>query len=84
MGHVSQGVAKQLAEKGLVTGVCSDTSSSDVIFWESCIYAKAIVKVHEGEQSMEFRGEIHTDLWGSALVATIKGCSYISFMDDKT
>ena len=30
MGHVSQGVTKQLAEKGLVTGVCIDTSSSGI------------------------------------------------------
>ena len=88
MGHVSQGVTKQLAEKGLITGVHINTSSGDVIFCESCTYVKAtqkpIAKVCEGEQSMEFRGEIHTDLWGLAPVTTIKGrCYYISFMDNK-
>ena len=56
MGHVSQGVVKQLAEKGLITRVRIDTSSGDVVFCESCTYMKAmwkpIVKMHEGEQSM--------------------------------
>ena len=88
MGHVSQGVAKQLAEKGLVTRVHIDTASGDDVFCESCIYAQAmrkpIAKAHEGEQSMEFRGEIHTDLWGPEPVTTIKGRNYyISFTDDK-
>ena len=44
LGHVSQGATKQLAEKGLVTGVCVDMSSGDVVFCGSCLYTEACGK----------------------------------------
>ena len=89
LGCVSPGVAKQLAEKELVPGVHVDTSLGNMVFCESCIYTKAtwkpVVKVQEEEWAAELRGKVHTDLWGSARVATIKGCRYyITFTDGKT
>lgn len=89
MGHISSGVAKKLAENGLVTGVRVDMSSGEPVFCESCVYAKAtrkpVAKEREGERATEFGGEIHSDLWGPAPVTTIKGRRYyVSFTDDKT
>ena len=60
LGHVLQGVAKQLVEKGLVTRVHIDTPSGDIVFCESCVYAKAtwklVVKAQKGEQATELGG----------------------------
>ena len=66
-----------------------DTLSGDVVFCESCIYAKVtqkpVAKVQEAEWANKLGGEVHTDLWGPAPVATIKWCRYyISFMDNET
>ena len=75
MGHISPAVAKRLAEKGMATGLHADTSSGEMVFCKSCIYAKAthkpIVKECQGEQTKEFGNEIHTNLWGPAPVATL-------------
>ena len=65
------------------------TDSVKPFFCESCVYAKSghkpIVKVMEGDRSMEFGGEIHTDLWGPAPVESKGGKHYyITFTDDKT
>jgi hypothetical protein len=90
MGHVSQEVARKLIEKGFVTGVRLETTpTGDPFFCESCVYAKAtrkpVAKAREGERATEFGGEIHSDLWGPAPVATKAGKRYyITFTDDKT
>ncbi|KAF9262706.1 hypothetical protein L218DRAFT_799190, partial [Marasmius fiardii PR-910] len=67
MGHISQGVARTLVEKGFITGVRLDSSRSDNVFCESCVYAKAtqkpIVKARQGERVKEVGEEVHTDLW---------------------
>src|SRR5882762_5597950 len=89
MGHISPGIAKKLVENGLVTGVRINDSSDGVVFCKSCVYAKAtqkpVAKEREGERATEFGGEVHTDLWGPAPVATIRGRRYyVTFTDDKT
>ena len=82
MGHISPGIAKKLVKNGLVTGVWIDDSSDGVVFCESCVYAKAtqkpVVKECEGERTIKFGREVHTDLWGPAPIATIHGCHYIT------
>jgi hypothetical protein len=90
MGHITPNVAKKLAESSFVTGVCLKTSSSgDPVFCESCVYAKAtqkpVSKFCGGDQATEFGAEIHSDLWGPALVVTKGGrCYYVTFVDDCT
>jgi len=89
MGHISPGIARKLVENGLVTGVRIEDSPDGVVFCESCVYAKAtrkpIPKQREGERSTEFGGEVHSDLWGPAPVATLRGRRYyVTFTDDKT
>lgn len=58
LGCVSPGVAKQFAEKGLVTRVRIDTLSGNMVFCKSCIYTKAtqkpVVKVQEGGGGMGY------------------------------
>jgi hypothetical protein len=53
MGHISPDAAKRLVEKGFVTGVNLDLSSTESNFCESCVHAKSkrspIRKVREGE-----------------------------------
>jgi len=75
MGHIAPAVAKKLVDNGLVTSVRLDTSSDEPIFCESCIYAKAtrkpVAKEREGERASVFGGEVHTDIWGPAPVATL-------------
>ena len=71
-----------------MTGVKLETMSGEFPFCESCVYAKAtrkpVAKV-QGEQATEFGGEIHSDLWGPAPVATkARKRYYITFTDDKT
>lgn len=89
MGHISPGVAKKLAENGLVAGIHVDMSLGEPIFCESCVYVKAmhkpVPKECEGDQAMEFGEEIHSDLWGPTPVTTLHGHHYyVSFTDDKT
>ena len=67
MGHISPEIARQLVNKGFVTGVRLEaTSSGDPFFCESCIYAKAtrksVPKERQGERATEFGGEVHSDL----------------------
>ena len=88
MGHISAGVARKLVDKGFITGVrLEPTSSGEPLFCESCIYAKAtrkpVPKTRDGERATKFGDEIHTDLWGPAPVATKGGKKYyITFTDD--
>jgi hypothetical protein len=89
MGHVSPEIAHRLITRGFVTGVKLNNSPAKPTFCESCIYAKAtcksIPKVHQGECAKEIDGEVHSDIWGPALVATLHGRRYyVSFIDDKT
>jgi hypothetical protein len=89
MGHISPAIAKKLVENGLVAGVWLDDSSGDIVFCESCVYAKAthkpVPKVCKGERATEFGGEIHSDLWGPTPVSMIHGRHYyVTFTDDKT
>lgn len=89
MGHISPETARKLVEKGPVTGVYLDKLTDESTFCESCIYAKVtrkpVAKVHEGERATEFGGEVHTDVWGPAPVATIGGKKYyVTFTNDKT
>ncbi|KAG2054575.1 hypothetical protein BDR06DRAFT_833832, partial [Suillus hirtellus] len=87
MGHIAPSAAHCLAENGLISGIKVDMSSGEPTFCELCVYAKAtrkpVMKVHKGEQASKFTGEVHTDLWGPAPVATLGGWRYyISFTDD--
>jgi hypothetical protein len=89
LGHIAPQAARKLVEAGLATGIKLDTSIVKPTFCESCIYAKStrkpVAKSREGERASEFAGEVHSDVWGPAPVATLKGCQYyVSFIDDKT
>ena len=90
MGHISATTARQLVDKGLVTGVKLDKKlNAQPFFCESCVYAKAtrkpVVKVCEGKRATLFREEVHSDLWGPAPVETKGGRKYyVSFTDDAT
>jgi len=90
MGHISVEMAQRLISNSLVTGIrLKTTSSGDPFFCKSCVYTKAtrkpVLKVCEGEQAAEIGGEIHSDLWGPAPLATKAGRRYyITFTDDKT
>ncbi len=89
MGHISPELARRLVEKGYVHGVRLVNSPAGPFFCESCVYGKAtrkpVSKYCEGERATEFGGEIHSDLWGPAPVASLhKKKYYISFVDDNT
>ncbi|KAF8431510.1 hypothetical protein L210DRAFT_823270, partial [Boletus edulis BED1] len=73
MGHIGAEVVKQLVSKGFITGIQLVPSGSDEnIICESCITAKAKRHPeHEGSCSMEYGGEIHSDLWGPAPVKSL-------------
>ena len=75
-----------MAEDNLVVGVKLDKSSS---IWscDSCEYAKAhgkpIWKEWEFPRASKLGEEVHSDMWGPALVQTINGREYYgSFTDD--
>ncbi|KIJ05997.1 hypothetical protein PAXINDRAFT_92645, partial [Paxillus involutus ATCC 200175] len=72
MGHIAPSAARRFAEKGLVSGLKVNTSSDELTFCESCVYAKAtrkpIAKVREGERAKEVGGLVFSDLWGPAPV----------------
>ena len=88
MGHILVGVAQKLVDKGYVTGICLElTPAGKPFFCESCIYAKAtqkpVPKVRDGDHATKFGGEVHSDLWGPAPIATKGGKRYyITFTDD--
>ena len=90
MGHISFETAKTLVKNKLVTRVqLKYTPSSQKLFCESCVYAKAIrksvPKAREGERASELGGEVHSDLWGKSPVESKGGkLYYVTFIDDKT
>ena len=89
MGHIAPRTARKLVEKGFITGIKLDESSGTPTFCAACVYAKAtrkpVARVRKGEQAVNFAGEVHSDLWGPAPVATRRGKKYyVSFIDDKT
>ena len=89
MGHISPGIAEKLISDGFVTGVRLVSAATTEFFCESCVYAKAtrksIPKAHEGECAKKFGEEVHSDLWGPALVETKVGRRYyVTFVDDYT
>ena len=89
MGHISPKIAQKLVDDGFVTGVHLEmTPSGDPFFCKSCVYAKAmrkpIPKEQEGKRAKVFGGEVHSDLWGPALVESKGGKHYyITFTDDR-
>ena len=65
------------------------TPSSNPVFCESCVYAKAtqksVLKAREGECAKKFGEEVHSDLWGPAPVKSKGGKRYyITYTDDCT
>jgi len=88
LGHPSVQVARGLLKSKMVTGIRLEYTPEDVPFFcESCVYAKAIrkavSKLRGGERATVFGGEIHSDLWGKAPVASKGGKWYwITFIDD--
>jgi hypothetical protein len=89
MGHIVPNTARKLLEKGFVTGVRLDMSSSELMFCESCTYAKAVHKLiqkfEEGEHVREFGDAVHSDVWGPVPNMSLGGRHYfMTFTDDKT
>lgn len=87
LGHISPRTAKQLVQKGMITGLDYDRASTDKFDCPSCIHAKAtrkpIAKKREGDRASSFGQEIHSDVWGPAPVSTRKGNQYyVTFTDD--
>ena len=88
MGHIVPASACALVEKGLVSGIKLDPDSREAPC-NACIFARAthkpIPKARVGLQSLRFREEIHTDVWGPSPVTSWCGCRYfITFTDDAT
>ena len=86
LGHVSHDRAKLLVKKGLVEGVTLEAGNETAVC-ESCEWAKgtrkAVSKVRENERSTAVGEEIHSDLWGKALVESINHkLYYVTFTDD--
>ena len=86
MGHITPTTAKMLVINGHVAGVTL-INSLELLQCEPCIKAKsarkAILKVRQGEQAMEFGQEIHSDIWGPMKHLTLGGRKYfISFTND--
>ena len=77
MGHISPEMARRLVAKVFVMGVKLEDSLTGPFFCKSCVYAKAthkpIPKASEGTCATKFGKEIHSHLWGPALVATKGG-----------
>ena len=90
LGHIAVNVAKKLTKDGFITGLQLETTpSGNDFFCESCVYAKAtckpVAKAQSGECATEFGGEVHSDLWGLAPVATRGGKRYyITFVNNST
>jgi len=87
MRHILAGVVHHLVEKGLVTGVHLEPTSSGDYFCKSCVYAKPtrkpIPKTCEGECATKFGDKVYSDLWGLAPVKMKGGRKYyITFTDD--
>ena len=86
MGHITPTAAKMLVINGHVAGVTL-INSLEPLQCEPCIKAKsarkAILKVQQGDQAMEFRQEIHLDIWGPMKHLMLGGRKYfISFTND--
>ena len=66
IGHIYPAIIRRLANHGMATGLQVNTSSGEMVFCKSCIYAKAthkpITKKHQGECAKESSDEIHTNL----------------------
>ena len=77
MGHIAPNTAKNLIQKGLVTGLELKDSPTPFTHCSSCIYAKAQRKsvpiVHEGVCATGYGAEVHTDVWGPSKIATLAG-----------
>ena len=90
MGHISFQNARSLVKNKYITGVRLEyTPSTQKLFCESCVYAKAARKsvpnIREGKRASEFGGEVHSDLWGKSPVESKGGkLYYVTFIDDKT
>ena len=90
MGHTSIQVIRDLIAQSMVVGIrLKYTPTGTPFFCESCIYGKAtrksIPKIHKGECTTIFGGEIHSDLWGKSPVKLKGGKNYMdTYIDDKT
>ena len=90
MGHISPDIARKLVKDKMVTGIRLEyTPFGRPFFCASCIYVKAtrkpVPKMREGEHAEEFGGEVHSDVWGPALVESRGGRKYyVTFINDKS
>ena len=85
LGHIGHEYARQLVQKGMVTGVELDEDSKPS-FCESCEWGKKhrkpIQRVREEPKEKEVGDKIHSDLWGKAPTRTINRREYsVSFTD---
>ena len=89
MGHIAPNTAKNLIQKGLVTGLELKDSPTPFTHCSSCIYVKAQCKsvpiVCKWVCATEYGAEVHTDVWGPSKIATLAGRHYyVLFTDDYT
>jgi hypothetical protein len=90
LGHISPDSARRLAQNSFITGLhLESTAMGNKFFCKSCVYVKAtwkpVVKARRGERATKFGAEVHSDLWGPALVATKGGKHYyVTYVNDST
>jgi hypothetical protein len=76
LGHISIASTHKLVENGAVKGIKlnPDAPKTDC---EACIFAHAtripVPKPHISVLALNFRDEIHTDMWGPVRITTAKG-----------
>ena len=88
LGHLPIRAIRELVSRGFITGIKLVASNESPVC-EACIRAKSTRKPvpakREGTRAEELGGEIHSDTWGPARVATLGGRKYyVSFTDDAT
>ena len=88
LGHITVKNACKLVESGAVIGIELDPSSQEGDC-NACIFVCAthlpVPKVQISSPAQNFRDEVHTDVWGLAMIATCQNRRYfVTFMDDAT
>ena len=90
LGHISLETVRKLVKERMITGVwLKYTPYGRTFFCTLCVYAKEtwkpVPKMREGVRVDVFGGEVHSDVWGPALVESKGGKQYyITFINEKS